>query len=160
MSHDSSPQEGQCQCGNTKFTIQGKPIVRMFCHCEFCQEFNSAAYGDVTIFLSKDVQLHDKKQVSFQKYKAPPAVQRGKCVACNKPAIEFLDIPLLSSLTIIPSANIGAGEYLPQSWGHIFYHRRIDDIKDSLPKYSGFMKSQLAMCGQLIPGIFRKLVKA
>ena len=158
MSNDCSPQECHCQCGNTKFTVQGAPIVRVLCHCTICQEFNNAAFGDVTIFLSKDVQLHNKEQVSFQKYKAPPAVQRGKCVSCNKPAIEFLNLPLFPSLTIIPSANIAVGEFLPEPSAHIFYHRRVADISDSLPKYSGFMKSQLALCGKLLPGMFRRLV--
>ncbi len=158
MSQQTLKQEGQCQCGDTTFTVQGKPIVRMFCHCTICQEFNNAAFADVTMFLSKDVRLHNKDQVSFQKYKAPPAVQRGKCISCHKPAIEFLELPLFPSLTIIPSDNIASGGILPEPSMHIFYHRKTGDVNDNLPKYSGYVKSQLAMCGKLFPGLFRRLV--
>ena len=160
MNDESSKQECQCECGNTKFTIQGKPIVRTFCHCTICQEFNNAAYADVTIFLSKDVHLYDKEKVNFKKYKSPPAVQRGKCATCNKPAIELLDLPLFPSLTIIPSENILPGPFLPEASSHIFYHRRVSNISDKLPKYSGFIKSQIAFSAKLLSGIIRRFASA
>jgi hypothetical protein len=156
MGDDVLTQEGQCQCGSTKFTIQNKALVRIFCHCTICQEFNNATFGDVSIFLSKDVHLHDREKVNFRKYKSPPAVQRGKCAACNKPAIEFLDLPLFPSLTIIPSANIPAGQFVPPPSIHTFYHRRLADINDTLPKKSGFIKSQLALIAILLPSLFRR----
>jgi hypothetical protein len=158
MSDEILKQDCQCPCGHTKFTIQGKPISRAFCHCTICQEFNHAAYADVTIFLSKDVLLHDEKCVNFSAYKKPPAVQRGKCSKCDKPAIERFDLPLLPSLTIIPSGNIPAGPFLPESSAHIFYHRRLADISDELPKYSGFLKSQVVFNAKLMPNLFRRLV--
>ncbi len=158
MIDENSTQQGQCQCGDTQFTIRGKPIVRTFCHCTICQEFNSAAYGDVTIFLSKDVSLHNNENVSFSKYKAPPAVQRGKCKSCNTPAIEFFDLPLFPSLTIIPSKNIPAGSFLPEASCHIFYHRRVSNISDDIPKYSGYIRSQVALSAKLLPSIIRSLV--
>jgi len=160
MNDDSSKQECQCECGSSKFTIQGKPLVRMFCHCTICQEFNNAAYSDVTIFLSKDVHLQDKEKINFNKYKSPPAVQRGKCATCNKPAIELLELPLFPALTIIPSENIPSGPRLPKPAAHIFYHRRVENVSDSLPKHSGFIKSQLAFIAKLVPGLFRKFVDA
>ena len=164
MNNESTKKEsqcqGQCQCGNTNFTIQGAPLFRQFCHCTICQEFNNAAYADITVFLSKDVHLHDKKKVNFKKYKSPPAVQRGKCAACNKPAIEFLDVPLFPSLTIIPSANIPSGQFLLEQSNHVFYHRRIADINDTLPKHSGFIKSQAVFSAKLFSGIFHRLKNA
>jgi hypothetical protein len=148
----------QCECGTTKFTIIGEPIVRIACHCKICQEFNKAAYADITIFLSKDVILEDIKTVSLRKYKSPPAVKRGTCIDCGKPAIEFLDLPLFPSLTIIPSQLIPYGPLLPKLSAHIFYHRRVADIEDELPKISGSVKSQLALSKKLLPGIFNKLI--
>jgi hypothetical protein len=148
----------QCQCGSTKFTIQGEAIARIACHCQICQEFNKAPFADITIFLSKDVTLQDEKTVSLRKYKSPPAVQRGTCIKCGKPAIEFLDLPLFPSLTIIPSQLIPYGPLLPKLSAHIFYHRRVADIEDSLPKISGAIKSQLALSKKLLPGIVLKFI--
>tara|TARA_R110001599_G_scaffold302362_1_gene508025 strand:- start:4974 stop:5456 length:483 start_codon:yes stop_codon:yes gene_type:complete len=148
----------QCECGTTKFTIVGEPIVRIACHCNICQEFNKAPFADITIFLSKDVILEDIKTVSLRKYKRPPAVKRGTCIECGKPAIEFVDLPLFPSLTIIPSQLIPYGPLLPKLSAHIFYHRRVADIEDELPKISGSVKSQLALSKKLLPGIFNKLI--
>lgn len=158
MSHDSSSQECQCQCAATQFSIQGPPLARMFCHCTICQEFNNAAYGDITVFLSKDVELYDKKKVNFKKYSSPPAVQRGKCATCGTPIIEFLDLPLFPSLTIIPSKNIPSGQFLPEPSAHAFYHRRVEDINDTLPKYSGFIKSQLGFGSKILSAVIRRLL--
>ena len=146
-------QECHCECGETEFTLKGKPLMRMFCHCTICQEFNEKNFSDVTVFLAKDVEFDRAQNVAFKKYKAPPAVDRGKCGSCHKPVIEFLDTPLFPSLTIIPSQNIEKGSYLPDSCAHIFYHRRVKDINDNIPKYSGFISSQTLFAKKLFMGM-------
>lgn len=143
----------KCQCASSSFSILGSPITRMYCHCTICQEFNNAAYGDVTIFLSKNIQLHNRDTVEFKQYKSPPAVQRGKCTSCGSPFIEFFELPLFPSLTIIPSNHIPQGEFLPAPAFHAFYHRRVADINDSLPKHSGYIKSQMALGAKLVPHV-------
>lgn len=156
MSNQDLKEECSCECGTAKFTIQGEALVRIICHCTICQEFNDAAYSDVTIFVSKDVHLQNQETVSFKKYKSPPAVQRGTCITCHKPAIEFLDLPAFPSFTIIPSQNIPKSQRLPDPSVHIFYHRRIADVQDHLPKYSGFIKSQLGMGILIMKGMYRR----
>lgn len=156
MNDKGLTHNGQCDCGSTRFSIQGKPIVRMYCHCTICQEFNNAPYGDITVFRSKDVCLNNDESVVYTRFKSPPAVDRGTCSSCQKPAIENFNLPLMPSLTIIPSVNIKAKAYLPEPALHIFYHRRVDNIDDRLPKYSGFLKSQLALMGRLLPGLLRR----
>ena len=153
MNHVVAEQLCHCECGKSEFTLKGKPLVRMFCHCTICQEFNEDDYSDITIFLTKDVEFDHAQHVDFKKYKAPPAVDRGKCGSCRKPIIEFINIPLFPSLTIIPSQNIGAGSYLPESCAHIFYHRRVKDISDNLPKYSGLISSQTLLMKKLFLGM-------
>ncbi len=156
MNQASPEQQCHCECGKSEFTVKGKPLMRMFCHCTICQEFNNAAFADVTLFLSKDVEFDRAQPVDFKKYKSPPAVDRGKCQACGKPVIEFLDMPLFPALTIIPSKNIAPGEYLPESCGHIFYHRRVEDSHDALPKCSGPIKSQLFLGKKLFQSMLSR----
>ena len=153
MNQQNLEQKCHCECGKTEFTIKGKPLMRMFCHCTICQEFNEADFSDVTIFLSKDVAFDQTQNIEFKQYKSPPAVDRGKCGYCHKPIIEFLNLPFFPSLTIIPSQNIEAGIYLPEACAHIFYHRRIEDIDDELPKYSGFINSQILLIKKLLSGM-------
>lgn len=146
---------GQCPCGATTFAVHGGPIIRAICHCEICQAFNSAPYADIAVFLSKNVELPEGSPVAFRTYRPPPAVQRGKCTACDKPAIEFLRIPPLPGFTIIPSVNFREAAFLPEPSLHIFYHRRVADIDDGLPKYSGYWRSQSALASRLVMSLIR-----
>ncbi|MBL4608930.1 MAG: GFA family protein [Pseudomonadales bacterium] len=156
MKHLNIEQNGRCSCGETTFTVLGKPIIRALCHCEICQDFNQSPYADITVFYAKDIMLPENNCVTFKTYSAPPAVQRGKCSACGNPAIEFMNMPLFPKLSIIPSANISETVTLPEPAFHSFYHRRISDMDDNLPKYSGYIKSQLAFGKHLVSAMIRR----
>lgn len=140
----------QCPCGTNQFVVLGRPVMRMFCHCTICQAFNQSAYSDVTVFFSADVKLPENHQVEFQAYRPPPAVQRGKCRACNLAAVEFFRIPPFVELVIVPSANFGADAIVPAPSMHMFYNSRVADVDDDLPKHSGYLRSQWAFTRQLI----------
>jgi len=49
----------------------------------------------------------------------------------------------------IPAANFEPGDRLPPVKLDIFYHRRVHDMPDAVPKYSGYFASELAV-GKLI----------
>ncbi|PCJ15210.1 MAG: hypothetical protein COB04_13620 [Gammaproteobacteria bacterium] len=142
--------QGQCPCGETQFKIVGKPIIRAICHCTICQEFNQGPYGDIVIFRNKDIQLPKDNTVAFKAYAFPPVVQRGKCTACNQPAIEFIP-----GLTIVPSHTLKDSDVLPEVSFHSFYHRRVEDAQDPLPKYSGYLTSQVCFMGKLMAALLR-----
>lgn len=145
-----------CQCHETAFAIHGKPLLRGFCHCSICQEFNEAPYGDITIFRARDVDLPDEQKVNYKYYTSPPMVRRGKCAACGKPAVETLSLPLMPELVIVPSANVHESGLVPEPAMHIFYGSRQADVQDELPKYQGYLRSQLAFSMKLIKALFRK----
>ena len=139
----------QCQCGQTKFTLLGEPLMRVVCHCKTCQEYNQSAFADILVFRSKDVSLPKDNNVEFKSYQSPPMVQRGKCLNCLKPAIELFNMPLFPKLTMVPSENIPEDFDLPITSFHMFYHRRVNDIDDKLPKKNGFISSQMAFMWKL-----------
>jgi len=144
-----------CECGESRFSIRTMPLLRVICHCQICQEFNNAPYADVTIFRFNDVEAKENNNVIYKRYRSPPAIPRGKCAVCNQPVIELLDLPLFPALTIIPSANIPNSEFFIEPSLHVFYHRRVADAGDNLPKYSGYWKSQLGLSKSLIPALLR-----
>lgn len=135
-------KSGACRCGRARFSITGRPLLRAYCHCLICQEFNELDYADITVFYRKDVSLEAEDTVVFRVHQQPPLLRRGKCKSCGKPVIERLNIPLIPSMTIVPSYNVEDAAFLPEPKLHIFYHRRKADIIDTLPKYSGFLNSQ------------------
>ena len=141
---------GHCQCGKSYFDIKGDPLLRAICHCEICQTFNEAPYADITVFNTKDIEFPEDNIVDFKSYAKPPLLRRGKCSACHKPAIEFLKLPLATGITIIPSGNIKDRSKVPHLSFHSFYHRRKADVDDGLPKYSGYLPSQLGFMFRLI----------
>lgn len=145
-----------CQCGEAAFRIEGQPLMRGYCHCTICQRFNEAPFADITIFRRRDVVLPEAARVAYQNYTSPPMVNRGKCVACGKPAVETLSLPLMPDLVIVPSANIEDASLLPAAGMHIFYDTRQADVDDALPKYSGFVRSQLAFSWRLLKALMRR----
>lgn len=148
-------QSGQCECGENRFEIVGEPLFRAICHCEICQEFNEAPFADITLYRTRDVELPEENKIEYKAYTNPPMAQRGKCTVCNKPAIEFLKIAVMPGLTIVPSKNLSSTDTLPVPSFHVFYHRRKQDSEDNLPKYSGYVKSQLGFMVKLIGALIR-----
>lgn len=49
------------------------------------------------------------------------------------------------TLAFIPATNFVDQSQLPPAAAHIFYHRRVRDVADDLPKYSGYWMSELAV---------------
>lgn len=138
-----------CRCGRTQFEITGEPRLRMLCHCTICQRFNQAAYADVLVFKSTQVNAPDLSTVEFKTYKAPPNVQRGICRHCQQPAIEVFDMPLFPKLTMVPAGMFAGDAGLPAPVAHMFYEHRQQDANDDLPKKTGFLSSQLTFFKRL-----------
>lgn len=137
-------QRCSCSCGNAAFNVMGPPLFRILCHCTICQRFNDAPFADVVVYDAASVAKPAPGTVTFDTYKPPPNVQRGKCTRCGKPAVELFEAPLLPKLTIVPSSVHNADAEQPEPIAHIFYDKRVADAHDSLPKHSGFLASQLA----------------
>lgn len=144
----------QCSCGETRFSVQGLPLLRGYCHCTICQEFNQAPFADISIFKAGDVILPNPQSVEYKAYRPPPAVQRGKCKTCGTPAVEFMQIFPLPKLIIVPTSNLPE-ECIVQPVLHAFYHSRVSDIEDDLPKYSGYWRSQIAFGHKVAMSLLR-----
>ncbi|MFP8780186.1 GFA family protein [Hydrogenophaga sp. RWCD_12] len=49
--------EGQCQCGEVKYRILGKPATLFACRCTDCQRQSSSAFGTALWVRNAAVQL-------------------------------------------------------------------------------------------------------
>lgn len=145
--------ESQCQCGNAKLKISGPAISRGYCHCLICQEFNQSPYADVAIFYANDVEIPDEK-IEFEKFSdSAMALPRGKCKSCGKPVVEKMKIPGLPAMVFVPAETFADANAIPAPALHMFYHRRVADSHDALPKYSGSIRSQLGFLRHLLSGL-------
>jgi hypothetical protein len=149
MTIDTSlPLRGSCECGACAFEVNTSPKARFRCHCLICQAFNGKPFADVLAVRAKHVVLKNGENISFKKYRPPPNFNRGVCRTCGKPAVEIAGVGPFR-LMFIPASNFASGARLPPVRMDIFYHRRVLDMPDRLPKYSGYVSSQLAV-GKLI----------
>lgn len=58
-------------------------------------------------------------------------------------------------LAFVPTRNLKGATNLPAPTIHIFYHRRVADVQDPLPKVSGYWRSELAVSRLVLSGIAR-----
>lgn len=144
-----------CACGNTRFSARGAPLLRFFCHCSLCQRFNQAAFADVCVFGSAQVEPPAEGQVRFARYRPPPNVHRGRCSHCQAAVLERFEMPLLPSLVMVPSAIFQAPQQIPDAAAHLFYESRLSDASDGLPRFEGYWSSQLGF-GRLLLGAMRE----
>ncbi len=94
-------QDCACRCGASRFTVNGDPIGRFFCHCTICQKVYRKPYADVTYFWAEAIALAANQPIEFRRYRPPPASRRGTCAKCGNPVIGFLR--LAPGLTLLSS---------------------------------------------------------
>ncbi|ASP74698.1 GFA family protein [Sinorhizobium meliloti] len=153
MAIDTSlPLCGSCECGTCSFEVYTSPKVRFRCHCLICQAFNGRPFADVVAVRAKDVVLEKAGNISFKKYRPPPNFNRGVCRTCGKPVVEVAGFGPFKVL-FIPACNFAPVARLPPVRMDIFYHRRVLDMPDSLPKYSGYFASELAVAKMIMKGM-------
>lgn len=143
-----------CPCGSARAALTAMPTQRFFCHCTICQSLYKAPFADVTILRADAVTVTTPDAVGFKKYKAPPALDRGLCTACEKPLLGFLSMPLLPGLAFIAAGNYEQQSLLPPADRHIWYRSRQQDVDDELRKISGPVMSQLAVVGPALKTAF------
>ena len=139
-----------CSCNATRFEVTGNPLTRFYCHCQICQFLYREPFADVTAWWGSGVTLPTTHPVRFRRYRAPPALRRGICSACGQPAVGFMAILPFMTLAFIPARNFVDRSALPPAAAHIFYHRRVRDVADDLPKHSGYWVSELAVARLVI----------
>jgi hypothetical protein len=78
----TQPFAGGCQCGATRYWIEGKLCDAGICHCRMCQK----AFGSWGAALVK-VPLENLRWTrgSPARFKSSPIVERGFCAACGTP---------------------------------------------------------------------------
>jgi hypothetical protein len=147
--------ECACPCNAAQFTVTGTPIARFYCHCQICQAVYRQPFADVTAWWSGSVVLPSETTVQFKHYRPPPALRRGTCPSCGLPVVGFLRLAPFVRLAFVPAQNIRDRKTLPAPATHIFYHRRVKDIEDDLPKVSGYWSSELAVTGMVMGSLGR-----
>ena len=155
--NDATPApDAQCPCGAVTLDIGGPALLRAYCHCATCRDYNgSDELADITVFRASDVTIGNEAGIDFRGYQKPALAQRGRCTSCDRPALERASVPLLPPIVMVPSENVRRVELLPEPSLHLFHDRRVRDVHDDLPKRGGFVTSQSAFMMALVSGLRR-----
>lgn len=141
----------QCECGACKLTLSHAPKGRFFCHCKICQKVYKKPYSDVSVMDAQSVIIAEGSPIEYSSYWS--GLKRGTCKKCGQPVVALLtQFPLLK-IAFVPTNTIGESVRVPDSQAHIFYHRRVNDMGDNLPKVSGFIQSELKATGIILPAL-------
>ena len=118
------PPEGQCQCGNIKYRIDGKPLTYYVCHCKHCQLQSSSAFGLSLWINSHDFKLTNGK-LSFWTETADSG-EKKHCAFCDNcgtriyhgfngtsPLLTLKAGTLNNAATLKPIAHIWTSRALP-----------------------------------------------
>ena len=160
MPSQQSSQACACSCHQSRFGVNGRPITRLLCHCLICRSVYQQPFADVTVFWAGAIDLPQDHNVQFKHYRLPPALRRGMCPSCGAPVVGFLRLAPLVRLAFVPTRNFPSQAALPAPSVHIFYHRRLEDAADSLPKVSGYWPSQLAVTKLVMRSVFHGALDA
>ena len=143
-----------CGCGGSGVELDAAPLLRFYCHCSLCQQFNAAPRADMVVYRRRDVSPLPGSDLAFERLRPPPAVDRGRCARCREPVIEFLDLPLAPQLAFVPAALLERSMALPSPALHVFCAAG-EAGDDGLPSYDGYLRSQFAFLRRLLPALVR-----
>jgi len=157
MPRQSLNQSCACSCGESRLDVKGMPVARLLCHCTICQTVYKKPFADVIVLWAGAIALPEGHKVQFKKYRRPPALSRGACPTCNAPVVGFLGLAPFVKLAFVPSMNFQHQVALPTPSAHIFYHRRLEDAADNIPKVSGYWPSELTVQKLVMSSLFHAL---
>lgn len=144
----------QCSCGSVNINVKQPFMTRFFCHCTICQSLYKKPYSDVIALHASNVEIGKPDTIQFKKLRPPPNVNRGVCVSCRLPAIGFFTLAPGIKIAFLPTQMLRNPSDAPDPSLHIFYHSKKADIDDTLPKYSGYWRSTLALTRKILPKLF------
>ena len=149
----SSKLECSCRCKESSISVEGAPVIRFLCHCKICQAVYRKPYADIIALKSSQVIQPVDSRIKFSKHRLPPALKRGVCPSCSNPVVGFLPLMPFFGLAFIPTVNFPEHVSLPAPKFHTFYDRRVTDVEDELPKYSGYWTSQCVLTSGFFSGL-------
>lgn len=149
--HFKAAWNGTCHCGKTKYQLsREKPLVSKYCHCTTCQRLHGSPFQWAAIFHKTDINFtHGHHDLAWYdpsecttRHKLPCKVS---CAYCRTPIMDEGRNMILLFPTLIEGINTKEGREAFQAECHMFYSRRVVDIKDGLPKWEGLNEESKRM---------------
>lgn len=139
-----------CHCGAVRYETCDDPLDSKICHCRVCQKLHGAPMQWAAIFHKHDVRftaglnhLHFfNSELNTHERILPCKVSCGLChtLVADEGRHMWLAFPSLF--------EFGCATKLPETFKptcHIFYAKRLIDMNDDLPKWSGHKNKSILL---------------
>ncbi|EKM81603.1 hypothetical protein AGABI1DRAFT_69916 [Agaricus bisporus var. burnettii JB137-S8] len=138
--------KGGCYCGDVSWEVAGRPILSAYCHCTLCQRLTGCPFIHTIHFPATSFkwtqenapeELLDSYAVDVKPWK-----ERWRCKNCGACIASFHEKKGRWSLWGSHFERDEAGKI--KEWEdlkpayHMFYATRAFEVKDDLPKWSGY----------------------
>ena len=123
---------GQCLCGSVTWSVDGEPVVQLFCHCNSCQKANSSVLVALAFFPEESVSVVGDL-FSRSVTEGEIAAVRYSCAKCGARVINTPGGGNSYLSGIYPVLCEAQSWFQPSM--HIFYEDRVVEISDALPKF-------------------------
>lgn len=98
MSDTSITREGGCLCGRVRFSAEGEPLAKVWCHCPSCRRATGAPVVAWAMYPMQQVRFTAE---SLNRFESSAGAVRSFCMQCGTSlAYEGELIPGLIDLTI------------------------------------------------------------
>jgi hypothetical protein len=134
---------GSCHCGKTRYQLSRKtPLASKYCHCTTCQRLHGSPFQWAAIFHKTDINFtHGHHDLAWYdpsecttRHKLPCKVS---CAYCRTPIMDEGRNMILLFPTLIDGINSKEGREAFKATCHMFYSRRVVDIRDGAEKWDG-----------------------
>jgi hypothetical protein len=127
---------GGCYCGQLRYVVQGKPLLKGQCHCRPCQHLSGGAPNIFMMMAASDFRWTQGAPQTFARDDLPSPVTREFCAACGTHVINRphgLDAVVVKVGTLDdPSAFKAPRIAMFAAEKQAFHH-----IPDGLPTFAG-----------------------
>ncbi|KAL6721699.1 hypothetical protein ACLMJK_000803 [Lecanora helva] len=145
--HDNDPNfharyHGSCHCGKIQYQLsREKPLDSKYCHCTTCQKIHGAPFQWAAIFHKEDINFtHGHHDLGWYESSEKTTIHKlpckVSCAYCRTPIMDEGRNMILLFPTLINFKDPEERKNFDVSC-HMFYPRRVLDINDGKPKWSG-----------------------
>ncbi|KAL8822107.1 MAG: hypothetical protein Q9191_007150 [Dirinaria sp. TL-2023a] len=145
--HENDPNfhvryRGSCHCGKIKYQLsREKPLDAKYCHCTTCQKIHGAPFQWAAIFHKTDINFtHGHHDLGWYESSEKTCVHKlpckVSCAYCRTPIMDEGRNMILLFPTLIDFETPADRRNFDVSC-HMFYPRRVLDINDGKPKWTG-----------------------
>jgi hypothetical protein len=82
---ENTIHQGQCACGDVRYTCSSEPVSVMACHCRDCQYASGSAFATVAFFPAASCEMTGESKVYTVKGDAGLTINRHFCGNCGTP---------------------------------------------------------------------------